>query len=386
MRSVRPLPLIAALLLAASVPFAAAEEIDFWNLRGRMPGNATSSNLTVSEVTEEGLFVRTDTEGLVAWPGHPLEGPAEAVTLRLRSSRAVTAKFAWVPTDDSPEGTMFQVPFEIPVTREARDVHVVLSDYDGWDWRTEAVGIVFPAGSELILEEVTFRHWTPTERLIEGWKSFWTFDDFKPHSINFLWGPLVAGSEPGREQLYANLPPLAWSATRLFYTALLLAAGAGLFLAYARGKRPLGLGVFTAVFCGLWLLFDARMGAEILSYAADDVRTYVRADGDEKVLRTHGPFYAAMEQLLPDIMKHGRYALHAPPGTIAFPNIRYRAYPSVPVLPDQNLTGVQLHVVFGDTNVTVDAAGRLMRGSEVLAASGSVIKRVHDTIFLYEAR
>ena len=69
---------------------------------------------------------------------------------------------------------------DLPVQRHVRDIDVVLSDYTTWDWRTDAFGIMFPPGTELILEEMNFRHWTPMERLIGGWKSFWTCEGCKP--------------------------------------------------------------------------------------------------------------------------------------------------------------------------------------------------------------
>lgn len=390
MTSVPARLLLAVVLMFATVPMARAEEVDFWNFRGSMPKEARMSGLTTAEVTDEGLFVRTGTEGFISWPGQPLDGPADAITLRVRSVRPVTAHFVWQPTDGSGETGLYQIPIAIPYTETARDVDVVLSTHSEWDWRTDLMGIVFPPGTELILEEMNVRHWTPMEKLIEGWKSFWTFDDFKPHSINFLWGPLIATNGPARAELYATLPPRSWSATRIFLGILFAAGTAGMFLAVVRRNRDLGLGIFAATFCALWLLFDLRMGAEIVSYAADDLRTYVFADEDERSLRSHGVIYTLFNQVLPEIKKHERYALFSPPGSVVYPNLRYLSYPSVAVLPGQDMTGLTLYVVFGDTGIALDDQSRLTRraasgtGTEILSPPGAITKRVHESIYLFE--
>jgi len=382
---VRRIHTFVAIALLTIATTAHAEDIDFWNFRNQIPRETKVNNLTQAKTIPEGLHVKTDTDGFLVWPA--LNGPAEVLTIRARVGKPTTAYFLWQPTTPGEEG-MYQIPFTIT---EA-ETNVMLSDYTFWDPSTTAIGMRFTPGSEVIIEDMTFRHWTPMEKMIESWKSFWTFDDFRAYSINFLWGPLVTGNGPAREALFDNLPPLGWSATRIFYGIFVVTGVIALFIGFILKKRSLGLGVFMTVFIFLWALFDVRMGLEILSYVYDDFTTYVTKEGEDQILRTHGNTYAVINDMLPVISKEEKFVLMTRSGAPSYPNIRYMAYPSIAVLDGQDRTGVKLWVIFDRPDFTVDDRGRLVRaadpavfpgGKEILTGTGRIVLDYNSGTFLY---
>ena len=386
MRSVRPRVLIPASVLLAFACIAHAEDIDVWNFRGDMPKSAGANGLTDVHESPEGLVIRTDTDGYVAWPDHPLGAPAEVLTLTAKSAVPMQAVFMWQPVDGG-EG-LYQLPFVIPASENGASVDVVLSDYPMWDWRTDTVALRFPAGADVTLVEMDFRHWSPMEKFIEGWKSFWTFDDFRAYSINFLWGPLIAGNPVARANLYATLPPFAWSALRVMYAILAVVGVIAVAARVIARDRALALGIFAAAFAGCWLFFDLRMGLEIVSYAKDDWRSYVLQSPDDRRLRTHDNLYAIIDRILPTIQAYDRYALYSPVGSVIYPNLRYAAYPSVPVLNPSSSSGVQLNVIMGAQGMYVDELGRLARvtasgSGEVLSAPGHIVQQINENAFLF---
>lgn len=381
----RRISTFAAVAFLALASVAHAEDIDFWNFRGQMPRETKVNGLTNVETIDEGLRVQTTTDGLLVWPA--LTAPAEVLSIRARVNRPLDVSFVWQPT--TAEQGLYQIPF----TLQNGKTDVILSDYASWDPQAEAIGIAFKAGSEVVIEEMEFRHWTPMERLIEGWKSFWTFDEFRAYSINFLWGPLVTGNSPARMMMFENLPPFAWSITRYFYGALIITGIIALIIGFIFKRRALGLGIFATVFVCLWLLFDVRMGAEILSYVKDDISTYVTKEGGEQTLRTHGNMYAVLNDMLPSIREEEKFMLMFVGGSPFYPNLRYMAYPSVAVLDGQDRTGVKLWAIFDRPDFSIDAQGRLVRtadpsifpgGREVLTGTGKMVLDYGAGTFLFK--
>lgn len=380
--------IIAGFILCCVALVANAEEIDFWNFRGSMPKNALVNDLTRAEVTPEGILIQTQTEGYIGWSDQPLEGPVDVISLRIRSPRTIDAVFLWKPLDPTLEG-MYQERFIIPASGDfASEIHISLGNLPNWDWRTQQIAFLFAPGTSIIIEEMNLHHWTPMEKLTEVWKSFWTFDTFEIYSINFLWGPLTTTNPVARAHLFDSLPPVALSALRIFY-AILAASAVGGFIAglYLRRKNMM-LGAFAYAFIALWLLFDVRMGTEILLYAKRDINSFVMKEGTTQTLRSHGNLYAALQQALPIIRAHDRFALFEQAGSPYFNNIRYQSYPSVPVLENQPTDGIRLWAVFERRDMGVENA-RIWKkadtpsGREYISGTGSIVWRFDDRTFLF---
>lgn len=379
-------------LLFATAQQVHAEDVEFLNFRDNMPITVTTNNLTSAQATARGLEIRTNTEGFIVWDKPNFNKPIDVITLRVQSRTNGKGAIMWRPRDEA-DG-LYQVPFDIRGAETAYDIDVILSEHPSWDWKTDVIALRFEPGTDVIIEEMNLRHWSLGDKAIEAWGSFWTFDNFRPYSINFLWGPLIATSDAARAKLYANLPPESPSATRIFYVVLLIAAVAGsATYAFTRDAK-LPLGIVAVTFVTLWVIFDIRMGAEIMNYAFDDIRTYVREDGLDKRLRTYSNLFPILDRMTEELKKHERYGIIADLNTVYFGTTRYAAYPSVPVTMDQSQSGVNVWAVFAMPNIQQDEQGRLWipgdaatyeNGRRILTAPGRVTLRIDPGTFIFSA-
>lgn len=370
----------------AVLPLQAGAEDFYWNFRGELPKDATVHQLSRAQIIREGLAIDTQTDGYIIWEGSPLTGPADVITIRARTTRAVEAALLW-PEPGHPDN-LIQLPFVIPEGAATQEINVVVKNYQEWDWRAERFGIGFPKGANVLIEEIQFRHWSASEKLVEAWKTFWTFDTFRPYSINFLWGPLLTTNPVSRAELFDTLPPRARSAVWIFYGVILLSAIAAIVLGTLKRDRAVGkasgLLCIVGVFGACWILFDLRMGTEILSYAIEDLRSFVFAPVEEQNLRTHGTFYAIAREVTPELLRAGRYGILASEGAPYYANLRYMTYPSIPVREGEDTSDVKLWFVMERPDVTVDSNGRLRRGADVLTGTGRILRAFDDTAFLFE--
>lgn len=372
----------AALVLACLPLFAHAELVTEWDFaRGIPPGYAVQG-LTGVSASEEGLVINTAQDGFIVWQSPNFSDPADVVTLRARADRPTDALLMW-HAEGAAEGELVQLPFTIPAGDGTQDINIFAGRYDEWTPRPTIVGFAFPAGTNIVIERVYWRGFTAAEKLNEAWKSFWTFDTFRPYTINFLWGPLFVFNPLERAQLFDNLPPHGWSATRLFYLFIIVAAAAWIVLAFMKKNRT-GALTFAAVLAACWIVFDLRMGIEFLVYAKRDIQSYVLEEGRARTLRTHGNFYAIAEEILPIVREHDRYVLVAPAESAFYPNMRYMSYPSVPLHPDQDVSGIKLWAVLNQKNLRVVDDHIVDETGRRLTSTGSVRMRFDDHTFLFE--
>ncbi len=217
-----------------------------------------------------------------------------------------------------------------------------------------------------------------------GVRSFWTFDTFHDHAINFLWGPIITGDELVRSHLFDEMIPRGFSGNDVLY-AILIVALLSYLLAGLRSRwqpwamrRPFIL--LAVLVTGLWLTYDARMGLEVMRYAFADVRSYGLASVGERTLRDRGNLYDAIEQSTPLIAGEHRYGLAS-----SWPIMGLMRYMTYPELPSAN-TAADIHTwfIYEDPTVHVDEHQRLLRGEEVLLQNGRVLKRFGEHSFLFQ--
>lgn len=352
-----------------------------WDFRGSAPKGTTVHNLTSVEIVPEGMLVRSSTDGFVELPA--LTKKADAVTFTVTNVTTPKAALIW-RTPELGDGEYYQADVELP-RGQSHTVSLPLNDLDGWDWTAASIGLAFPAGTELLVEKMEWRGYSAVEKTRNAFLSFWTPDEFRLYSINFLWGPLLATTPEARATLYDGLPPRSWSATRVFYALFALAAiGGG---AYARKKenaRVIFLCAVAAAGAALWIAFDVRMTQEILSYVRDDWKTYVLAPENKRTLRSHSNLYDVLHDTAELLADDDRYVLLVNDDTPFFANARYAMYPAVPVAPER-ASGAIAWIVLGNPRVSVHS-GALLRDGVVLSPKGAVIKRFDDTTFLYRSR
>lgn len=372
-----------AVLLAVSLaPLAHAEEIDAWDFRTGQHLPDGSQGLSAAKVTTNGLQIQTQTDGFLIWSA-PFVHPVDVLTLRIRSAKQATLGLLWHPAEDL--NLEMQRDISIPGQPVVQDINLSLYDWKSWNWKTPKIGLGFPAGSDVVIESMIWRRYSFTEKMATAWASFWTFDEFRVYSINFLWGPLVAFNPVALNELYDHLPPTAWSVTRLFYAVIALSAVMGFaFYLFDRkaGKRTMLL-ILCATITACWLVFDLRMGLELINYGIVDYRTFVQPEEKEKMFRTHGNFYSFGSAMLPTIRQYDRYVLYAPEPSPFYSNLRYMSYPSVILKPEQDTAGVKLWVVIGRPDIRAES-GRLIDGTgQILSGTGRVVELYDTGTFLF---
>lgn len=352
-----------------------------WDFRNSLPEGVSSQQLTVVQPTDNGLYIQTDTDGFLKLP--PLPIPADTLTIRLSNVDTRDAALLW-QTNGLDPSDYYQHTVSLPRGAQ-KDVVFPLHRTRGWNWKAPFMAFALPAGSEVIVESMTWRSYTLTEKLWNGFLSFWTPDSFKLYSINFLWGPLIAVTPDARASLYDALPPQAWSAMRLAYGAFAIVFGLGFALFKWRpsfGRHSLIL-LLTIAVATLWACFDLRMTMEIVSYVRDDWRTYVLAPADERTFRTHSSLYRVINRVDTLLGDDERYALLAENGTPIFANVRYALLPATPLREGESTDGVSAWIVLGLPGVHVVDGSLVAPDGTVLAHNGRLIERFDADSFLY---
>ncbi len=363
-----------------------AESTTVWEFsQARVPGQWTVKDLTSVKPSMEGLHVQTQREGLV-WRAVELLHPIDVVTVTLTSSAPIEANLLWKARGDPP-GRLAQFAFAVEQANVPVTIDIIPGTTRQWNPSTTELGFSFPKGADVVIHDVRLRGWSVGEKFLEGIKSFWVFDTFRPYSINFLWGPLLGFSPPAREQLFQRLPPLAISAVRIFYALLLLLGIGGIVLVLITRGSPrvkrYALTTFGGTFIAVWLLFDVRMGLEILNYARTDMQTYVRPPIGRKKLRTHGDFYDIAQQAMPMLRAVPRYALITENDSPFYQNLRYMTYPALPIVPGNDLSNISLLLVLHRPDIVVHDNRVILQTGETVAADGRVIADYGSGSFLY---
>jgi hypothetical protein len=363
-------------------PFqAGAMEITSFDFRGQVPAGWEAGGVRQAVPTPQGMRIQSTANGGITRPVDFTHN-VESLTIHARAGRPTRAAFAW-HVRGTPENEVPQMPFIIEASETVKEIMLPLTYYPQWSSAADYIGIVFQSESDVIIERLEFRGYSFVEKIEELIVGLWTFDEFRPYSINFLWGPLVSYTPAMRDTLYDTLPPFAHSITQWMYALLALPLAWWLWARARRSaKSDLAFGVLCAVFIGLWIAFDLRMGSEISTYALRDLKSYALAPAGEKQLRTHEYFFDVLNQALPEVQKHARFGLVTDENAL-YSLTRYRAYPSLPIMPDKDLSGITLWLVAYRPEATIDSKGRLMLGDTVLTGSGRIIKRLPGDGFLF---
>jgi len=161
--------------------------------------------------------------------------------------------------------------------------------YNEFDFSNSQYYSQIPKNSEIILvfnwkvssellkyEVVRNSFW---ENFISKWNNFWTFDTFKPYTINLLYWPKI------------------WwkSVNTLFYWIFILWLIFFIWYWYINWKEK---NIFRNIFIlwlVLWGIYDIRMTSEINKYYLDDYKNYISQENWEKFFRDRGYFYSFLD-------------------------------------------------------------------------------------------
>jgi hypothetical protein len=111
----------------------------------------------------------------------------------------------------------------------------------------------------------------------QWWDEFWTFDTFRPYTINLLKGPMAWGR----------------SANNIFFYIFLLGA-IFIFIKHGKKRRNIKKYIFM-LWLIVWVMYDIRMWAEMIWYYHHDYVHYISPTSDAKTYRDRGDFYRFVE-------------------------------------------------------------------------------------------
>lgn len=374
MRSLARLTFIISLLATPAMAFAAQETV--WDFTGgKQPGQWSGTPGMEASATSEGLLLRAVNES--AFFGKVAEHAVDAIIFTLESATDTDAMLLWRSAG------MQQGFRQMPLQLKSGEQTIALgtSTMPGWARKPEAVGIALPGGATVVIRSIRSEGLSLPERVAEAWKTFWMFDTFGTYSVNFLWGPLVTFDPLSRAQLYEHQPPMALSANRYFY--ILIALAGIILFALARWKKYRNaLPVFLGITAMLWVFYDLRMGAEYLSYALTDYRSYISQPAEKKRFRQYENFYAAAEQAVPLLRQDESYTVIPPAQSQVEQILQYETYPSIPARTDEQKLASRLWFVFRRPDVRVSSGGLVANG-QPMTPPGEVLQRYDDSSFLY---
>lgn len=364
-------------ITAIVIPFSAsALWSTAWDLRMVADGTWSASPGVATQFTLQGLAISATHDGFIRREDVAFTHRIDAVTVTAIAAAPTPVKLLWHSRDIDP-GSMVELPFTVPGTGMAEPVQLELSRYPEWDPATNAIAIAVPAGSQIILQSLQFRGWNILERFEEAVLSLGVFDTFRAYSINFLWGPLMTFTPIGRAGIFDTLPPFARSVNWVVYAVLgvlsVIIIGTSIFGASAERRRRAIL-AFVCAFSGLWILYDLRMSAEILSYAKDDVQRWVLPAQGKKTFRMLGDFWDFLAAARPFVAGQKEMVFVGMEGAPLMSLARYDAYPAAVLSPDAPRGKGATWVLYRRPDLGVTAEKRVARSDgTILSGTGEIL-------------
>ncbi len=369
---------ICAALLPAST-FAMSQTV--WNFEnGQVPGQWNVGGMGQPVQNADGIVLGGMQEASFISKGL-LPQHVQAVRVTLQSPVTVQVALAWhvAGTDN---GNLYPLPFVL-AGGEFRTMDLNVEAFPQWEsGKVDALGLLLPPGSQVTLKEIRLQGWNPLERAIETLKSFWRFDEYLPNSINFVWGPVITFNPVATQELFTTQPPRGRSGVWVLYGVCLVCAG-GAWLRARRKGRDVSWTRVAACVAAVWLLFDLRMGMELLSYAAHDWSTYIHPKpGTERTFRSYYTVNDVAERLEPYLQDQPSYVAIGPDKSPFYTLFGYYLYPHLPLRPEHG-SGASVWFVYerGDISLTTD--GRIAVGDTPVSRPGTVLERFSPQSFVF---
>lgn len=303
------------------------------------------------------------------------------ITAHLQVPDTTQMQFLWHSLDKE-QGNFNIYPFTLRPGEVVANIPA--ADLPEWDPRTDRIGFSLPEGGALYLEGLELTQYTAAERWSHSLRSFWTLNEFRAHSINFLWGPLLAKSETGIDELYDHFPPYAHSGNRWIYAFTILMCAGFALAAWIREKR-IATGALLGLIIGsaaAWMLLDVRMGAEFLSYVRTDWSNYVQRPTSERTLRGTEDLYGLLESASPFTTGQNSVGLLAPKGIPVFPYAQYFLSPARPVQQAPFPDDITTWIVFHRPDVHTQSGALVLDDGTVLGR-GKEVSRTSDYSFVF---
>lgn len=378
-------PLLAAISLLAPVTVFAAQTTTWSFTDKQVPGQWDVGGFETAEPEAEGLHI-TGTKGGQIIGLNTTTAPIDVLEITVVSAQPTEANLLWHRTDNDDQKTLVQLPLSFAAGTDT--VTVDMSYYPQWDPFADRLGLAMPPGTDLLLQQITFYSYSPFEKVKQGIRSFWKFDQVWPYSINFLWGPVITTTPPGTEVLFTEEgPPRGWSFNRILLPFLAMVGLACLLWRFLQpADRRKALCIFNSIAAVCWILFDARMGAELLSYTRTDYQNYLLQPLEQRNFRHFGNMSDELVQHRAVLAQEADYALLTPPATPYAAFLRYWLYPTLPVINDaiaKHPPGIRNWLVLQRDDVDVQNGHVTVRGYPVTGTGTVIVKFNRDHSFLF---
>lgn len=378
-------------ILFLSPCIASAKQETALNFQQGIPGTWEKGPCLSAQQSPEGFALATTTERCSIFRAtRDLRHPIETLSLTVLSPTQTEIVFLW-HRQGTPNNHMVELPLVLQSLDGPQTMDLNLPRYPQWDPSTDRIGFALPKNSSFILQNITFTQWSLRDKTLAAFRSFWTFDTFRPYAINFLWGPVIGWNPVWQEQLFASIPPVGWSASRAFLSLLLPLGALCLLLCSRRQWKPSTCRsasiLFGTMFVGFWLLFDVRMGLELLSYVRTDWATFLLKPPSERHFRVFENFNAIAEESIPLLNTSPQYGFVGPRGAPFGSLMRYYTYPVRPLSPsdpEEQRAHLRHWLVAFRDDARISPQGELFLGNTLLAGPGVIVKEFGQDAFLFE--
>jgi len=375
--------LISALLLLPSSTLAKQETVwDFMD--GNIPGRwEVKGGIPAPVPTNEGLHIRTDRKGYMIRPTE-ITHPIDQIEITYLSLISVPIGMLFRSGDAKYDTPLLELPIGLKPTEEPQTIALDVLRYDNWDSATKDIGIALLPGTEFTLQEIRLTSFSLPEKLLQGILSFWESDEFKPYSINFLWGPYIVTTPAQRLHMFDTAPPDGMFGNMALLSLLGIVILVMLALQW-RGKcsAKKSTRIILIFIAALWLIYDLRMGAELIGYARHDLKTYWGKPLLERTFRTHLHFQSFAEWAAPKLANADKYVfLTSQEEFVDY--MRYSTYPKLPIQPKAADSSVGTWVIFADPDVMLSEEGRLTINDEPISPPGRVVDAYDNDSFVFE--
>lgn len=359
--------------------FAGAASTHTWDFTGSaIPGQWDVAGLQPTPSTI-GLVLRAPETGFMSREADIPHG-VDTITLTYVTPFATEAKLLFSHPDY--EGAMLELPFVLDAAPDMNVMSIPVSTFDQWQRDVGTIGFAFPAGVQLTLMNAGFIGYNPIEKATQAFKSFWTLDNFRGTSVNFLWGPQLTFTPLAREVMFQSLPPRSTSAMTALYIIIAMCGAYGLLRRYRGAATRDAWKPVLLTFVAVWLLLDVRMGIELLSYATDDIRTYWSQPVGMRELRVRRHFNDFAEQITP-LITDENYAFIGKYQKPYISIMRYMTYPDLPTGTDDVHDGLRQWVIFERPDIVVDDENRLTYENRILSKPGRIVHRHGPGTFFF---
>lgn len=379
--------LSAIFLLALSAPSTIAHAAQFETV-GFTPGEVTYTweafgGLTVTSVGDA-LRLQSTGSGLFIAKNISFASSPDTMTLFTQSQTPQDIMFLWHRKSEGAEAERYHFPVTLEAGIDVVETPLLLHTENAWQANdTDEIGIFLPPGSDFVLRKMEFADWSFADRIGTMIASALDFQEYNPHSINFIWGPQLAFSPLQKSMMWNSLPPQSVSGTFVLNILLLVLLVAILILIRKRRHSQAAFKRYAFfLFLGAWVLFDLRMGSEFLGWVAHDMKTYVFAEHGTRTLRDRDDFYEFTEFVTPLVADRERYVFFAQREWPFVGSMRYFTFPS---LPDGEETE-DTWVIYDRPDIVVSASSQLMVEGTVLTPPGELLGRFSDDSFVFRIR